>query len=282
MDLEAGEARRSVTTCLVQFAGPAAAEWKPGRPLRGRRRRCCRKRRRGRARLPRRGRSGGRPGGELGHHARAVRRARTGAAVGTVAPVEAGAHLAAVAGRHRFTLFETFLTDLAGHGRVALTPAEAIARRRRPAWRAARRRAAGPDAAGDQRPRQHRGCGDAVAHAQPGALAGGRAGGGALRRAAIHPRGDPGRPRLPGRRAEPARLPRPRRQLGAVGRPRPAILSRARHAAAGMPGRQLCIQSLTALRRRQRARGGSPSGHRSCFPNRQLAASPSGRKEDSA
>jgi hypothetical protein len=40
----------------------------------------------------------------------------------------AGAALARVAGEHRFTLFETFLTDLAGHARWEVTPAAAIAR----------------------------------------------------------------------------------------------------------------------------------------------------------
>ena len=127
MDLEAGEARRSVTTCLVQFAGPAAAEGSPG----------------GRSAGADGAAAGSRGAGEPGFRdeadlvagravswdiTRELFARRTGAAVGTVAPVAAGAHLAAVAGRHRFTLFETFLTDLAGHGRVALTPAEAIAR----------------------------------------------------------------------------------------------------------------------------------------------------------
>lgn len=41
---------------------------------------------------------------------------------------EAGRHLAALAGEHRLTLFETFITDLAGHGRFGLTAADALAR----------------------------------------------------------------------------------------------------------------------------------------------------------
>ena len=96
----AREARRSVTTCLVQYAGldfrlegdlaeGRAVSWDISRELFA---------------------------------------ARTGADVAPVTPFEAGAHLAAVASRHRFTLFETFLTDLAGHGRVGVTPAAAIAR----------------------------------------------------------------------------------------------------------------------------------------------------------
>jgi len=99
-DLEIGEARRSVTTCLVQFADlefRAEAELAAGRAV-------------------------------SWDITRELFVARTGAAVAGVTPVEAGEHLAAVAGRHRFTLFETFLTDLAGHGRLELTPAEAIAR----------------------------------------------------------------------------------------------------------------------------------------------------------
>ena len=41
---------------------------------------------------------------------------------------EAGAVLATLAGEHRFTLFETFLTDLAGHARWEITPASAVER----------------------------------------------------------------------------------------------------------------------------------------------------------
>ena len=98
--LASGGARRSVTTCLAQYAeldfrleddlaAGRAVSWDISRELFA---------------------------------------ARAGAAVPPVTPSEAGRHLAAVASRHRFTLFETFLTDLAGHGRVELTPAAAIAR----------------------------------------------------------------------------------------------------------------------------------------------------------
>ncbi len=99
-DLETGDARRSVTTCLVQFAGlefRAEAELAAGRAV-------------------------------SWDITRELFVARSGAEVAGVAPQEAGRHLAAVAGRHRFTLFETFLTDLAGHSRLDLTPGEAIAR----------------------------------------------------------------------------------------------------------------------------------------------------------
>lgn len=41
---------------------------------------------------------------------------------------EAGRQLARLAGRHDFTLWETFMTDLAGHGRRGWTAAEALAR----------------------------------------------------------------------------------------------------------------------------------------------------------
>lgn len=41
---------------------------------------------------------------------------------------EAGRHLAAVAREHDFTLFETFLTDLAGHRRWGVEPEEALRR----------------------------------------------------------------------------------------------------------------------------------------------------------
>lgn len=42
--------------------------------------------------------------------------------------VEAGRHLAALAERHRLTVYETFITDMAGHGRLGFTAAETIAR----------------------------------------------------------------------------------------------------------------------------------------------------------
>jgi hypothetical protein len=41
---------------------------------------------------------------------------------------QAGAHLAALAARHDLTLFETFLTDLVGHGRVPLSAPDALER----------------------------------------------------------------------------------------------------------------------------------------------------------
>ncbi len=45
-----------------------------------------------------------------------------------VAPETAGARLAAIAARHDLTLWETFLTDLVGHRRLAWTPAQALQR----------------------------------------------------------------------------------------------------------------------------------------------------------
>jgi len=42
--------------------------------------------------------------------------------------VEAGRHLAALAAGHRLTLWETFMTDLAGHGRRGWTASEALVR----------------------------------------------------------------------------------------------------------------------------------------------------------
>lgn len=98
--LRARTGRRSVTTCLAQYAGlelrreddlaaGRAVTWDISRELFA---------------------------------------TRAGAAVPPVDPVEAGRHLASLASRHRFTLFETFLTDLAGHRRLGLTPAAAIAR----------------------------------------------------------------------------------------------------------------------------------------------------------
>ncbi|MFQ5351254.1 MAG: metalloenzyme, partial [Thermoanaerobaculia bacterium] len=97
---EAGGARRSVTTCLVQFGGlefRAEEDLAAGRAV-------------------------------SWDITRELWAARTGVDVPAVTPVEAGEHLAAVAGRHRFTLFESFLTDLAGHHRVGVSPGEAIAR----------------------------------------------------------------------------------------------------------------------------------------------------------
>lgn len=53
---------------------------------------------------------------------------RAGVAVEPVAPALAGERLARLAARHRFTLYETFLTDLAGHGRWGIAPTDAVAR----------------------------------------------------------------------------------------------------------------------------------------------------------
>ncbi len=51
-----------------------------------------------------------------------------GEAVPTVPATEAGRHLAAIAREHRLTVYETFLTDLAGHRRWGVTAAEALRR----------------------------------------------------------------------------------------------------------------------------------------------------------
>jgi hypothetical protein len=51
---------------------------------------------------------------------------RAGEPVAIIAPEVAGANLAALAAVHRFTLYETFLTDLAGHGRWGLLPSGAV------------------------------------------------------------------------------------------------------------------------------------------------------------
>jgi 2,3-bisphosphoglycerate-independent phosphoglycerate mutase len=58
-----------------------------------------------------------------------------GLALRTLADLDAGTadeelpgHVPGSAGRHRFTLYETFLTDLAGHGRWGIRPADAVAR----------------------------------------------------------------------------------------------------------------------------------------------------------
>jgi hypothetical protein len=51
-----------------------------------------------------------------------------GPAVPSVSPERAGRDLSAIAAAHRLTLYETHLTDLAGHGRYGLTAAEALRR----------------------------------------------------------------------------------------------------------------------------------------------------------
>jgi len=48
--------------------------------------------------------------------------------VAETSPAEAGRHLAAIAARHDLTLWETFLTDLAGHRRFEVTAEEALER----------------------------------------------------------------------------------------------------------------------------------------------------------
>ncbi len=53
---------------------------------------------------------------------------RAGSPVVAVAAEVAGERLARLAARHDFTLYETFLTDLAGHGRWGIVPAEAVRR----------------------------------------------------------------------------------------------------------------------------------------------------------
>lgn len=53
---------------------------------------------------------------------------RFGSGTGIRTPQQAGAHLAALARGHDVTLFETFYTDLAGHGRWGLQPSEAVRR----------------------------------------------------------------------------------------------------------------------------------------------------------
>jgi hypothetical protein len=59
---------------------------------------------------------------------RDVYRRTVGEHVPAIEAAEAGGHLAAIAARHELTLYETFLTDLAGHGRIPVTAVEAIER----------------------------------------------------------------------------------------------------------------------------------------------------------
>lgn len=51
-----------------------------------------------------------------------------GETLSPITPEEAGCHLVELAGRHHLTLWETFLTDLAGHRRFGITPEEAMGR----------------------------------------------------------------------------------------------------------------------------------------------------------
>lgn len=53
---------------------------------------------------------------------------RAGVEVEPVEPRVAGRRLAAIAAEHELTLYETFLTDLAGHGRDGFEPVEAVRR----------------------------------------------------------------------------------------------------------------------------------------------------------
>ena len=50
------------------------------------------------------------------------------AALPTVQASEAGRHLSGIADRYHLTVFETFLPDMAGHGRWGLSPAEVVKR----------------------------------------------------------------------------------------------------------------------------------------------------------
>lgn len=59
---------------------------------------------------------------------RAFFRRADGGEIDRVPIAAAGAHLAAIAMENELTLYETFLTDLAGHQRIAIRPAEAIDR----------------------------------------------------------------------------------------------------------------------------------------------------------
>ncbi len=54
--------------------------------------------------------------------------ARSGHRLRPIAAATAGRHLAAIAAGHRLTVYETFLTDLAGHRRWGVNPAMALAR----------------------------------------------------------------------------------------------------------------------------------------------------------
>jgi hypothetical protein len=59
---------------------------------------------------------------------RDVYRRAVGEHVPAIGAAAAGAHLAALAARHDLTVFETFLTDLVGHGRLPMTAGDALAR----------------------------------------------------------------------------------------------------------------------------------------------------------
>ena len=53
---------------------------------------------------------------------------RAGVLLAPIVPELAGQRLARLAARHDFTLYETFLTDLAGHGRWGITASDAVAK----------------------------------------------------------------------------------------------------------------------------------------------------------
>jgi len=53
---------------------------------------------------------------------------QVGQELAPIEAAEAGRHLAAVANRHCLTVYETFITDLAGHGRLGFTAEETVAR----------------------------------------------------------------------------------------------------------------------------------------------------------
>ncbi len=59
---------------------------------------------------------------------RDVYRRAVGEHVPAIEAAAAGAHLAALAARHDLTLYETFLTDLVGHGRISMTAGDALER----------------------------------------------------------------------------------------------------------------------------------------------------------
>ncbi len=99
-DLAAGRRRASATTCAAMTAG---LPWRGLEELRGGRAvswDVCRDRFAERAGVP----------------------------LPAIAPQEAGGDLARLASIYDLTLFETFLTDLAGHGRRGVTPREALER----------------------------------------------------------------------------------------------------------------------------------------------------------
>ena len=55
-------------------------------------------------------------------------RQAVGGHVPAIDAAEAGAHLVALAARHHLTLYETFITDLAGHGRIPIAAGDVVER----------------------------------------------------------------------------------------------------------------------------------------------------------